>query len=81
MDTNKIPGYIFFFPILLFITFGVTFIGHEKLQHTPPANYRKTFDRTIECRQALKPEHSEDVDAICGKLPQWSDFNGSQKSS
>ena len=77
MDTDK--------SIIWLATFSffslLAFIIYTSIQHSPPANYRKTFDRTIECRQALKPEQSKDVDAICGKLPQWSDFNGSQKSS
>jgi hypothetical protein len=77
MDTEK--------SIIWLATFSffalLAFIIYTNVQYTPSANYRKTFDRTIECRQALKPEQSKDVDAICGKLPRWSDFNGSQKSS
>ena len=39
---------------------------------SPQDNYRKSFDRTLECREKVKT--STDVDAICGKIPQWSEF-------
>jgi hypothetical protein len=77
MDTDKS---IISLTALSFFIF-LAFIIYTSIQHSPSANYRKTFDKTIECRQALKAEESKDVDAICGKLPQWSYFNGSQKTS
>lgn len=39
---------------------------------SPQDNYRKSFDRSLECREKVKT--STDVDAICGKIPQWSEF-------
>ena len=39
---------------------------------TPQENYRKSFDKTIECREKVKTP--TDIDAICGKIPQWSEF-------
>jgi hypothetical protein len=39
---------------------------------SPQENYRKTFDKTIECREKVKTP--TDIDAICGKVPQWSEF-------
>jgi len=39
---------------------------------SPQDNYRKSFDRTIECREKVKTQ--TDVDVICGKIPQWSEF-------
>lgn len=77
MDIEKS---IFWFATFSFFSL-LAFIIYTSIQHSPPANYRKTFDKTIECRQALSPEKSKAVDTICGKLPQWSEFNGSQKSS
>ena len=39
---------------------------------TPQDNYRKSFDRTMECREKVKT--STNIDVICGKIPQWSEF-------
>lgn len=39
---------------------------------SPQDNYRKSFDRTLECREKVKTP--TDIDAICGKIPQWSEF-------
>ena len=39
---------------------------------TPQENYRKSFDKTIECREKVKTP--TDIDVICGKIPQWSEF-------
>jgi hypothetical protein len=39
---------------------------------SPQYNYRRSFDRTMECREKVKT--SADIDVICGKIPQWSDF-------
>lgn len=39
---------------------------------SPQDNYRKSFDKTIECREKVKTP--TDVDVICGKIPQWSEF-------
>jgi hypothetical protein len=39
---------------------------------TSQDNYRKSFDRTMECRERVKT--STNIDAICGKIPQWSEF-------
>lgn len=39
---------------------------------SPQQNYRQSFDKVIECRQASKA--SANLDEICGKIPQWSDF-------
>jgi hypothetical protein len=35
-------------------------------------NYRKSFDRTMECREKVKTPTN--IDVICGKIPQWYDF-------
>jgi hypothetical protein len=48
---------------------GLTFMLNNG---TPPDNYRKSFDRTLECREKVKT--SANIDVICGKTPQWSDF-------
>lgn len=39
---------------------------------SPQLNYRQSFDKVIECRQASKA--SGNLDEICGKIPQWSEF-------
>jgi hypothetical protein len=39
---------------------------------TPQENYRKSFDRTMKCREKVKTSANNDI--ICGKIPQWSDF-------
>jgi len=39
---------------------------------TPQEYYRKSFDRTMECREKVKTP--TDIDVICGKIPQWSEF-------
>jgi hypothetical protein len=39
---------------------------------TPEDNYRKSFDRTMECREKVKTPTN--IDVICGKIPQWSEF-------
>lgn len=51
---------IFFSALLLVKNYG-----------SPQDNYRKSFDRTIECREKVK---TQNVDLICGKIPQWSEF-------
>ena len=47
-------------------------INFMAINGTPQDNYRKSFDRTMECREKVKT--SADIDVICGKIPQWSDF-------
>ena len=44
---------------------------------TPQDNYRKSFDRTMECREKVKT--STNIDVICGKIPQWSEFKKERK--
>jgi hypothetical protein len=44
---------------------------------TPEDNYRKSFDRTMECREKVKTP--TDIDVICGKIPQWSEFKKESK--
>lgn len=39
---------------------------------TPQENYRKSFDKTMECREKVKTPTN--IDVICGKIPQWSEF-------
>jgi hypothetical protein len=44
---------------------------------TPEDNYRKSFDRTMECREKVKTPTN--IDVICGKIPQWSEFKKESK--
>jgi hypothetical protein len=39
---------------------------------TPQENYRKSFDKTMECREKIKTPTN--IDVVCGKIPQWSEF-------
>jgi hypothetical protein len=39
---------------------------------SPQDNYRKSFNRTIECRE--KVNTPTNIDVICGRIPQWSEF-------
>jgi hypothetical protein len=59
-----------------FVTGGVaaffTALAYTINNGTPQDNYRKSFDRTLECREKVKTP--TDIDAICGKIPQWSEF-------
>jgi hypothetical protein len=45
---------------------------------SPQDNYRKSFDRTMECREKVKTPTN--IDVICGKIPQWSEFKKEEKS-
>ena len=40
-------------------------------------NYRKSFDRTMECREKVKTPTN--IDVVCGKIPQWSEFKKESK--
>jgi hypothetical protein len=51
-----------------FVTGSLIFVTNYG---SPQGNYRKSFDRTIECREKVK---TQNVDLICGKIPQWSEF-------
>jgi hypothetical protein len=51
------------------LLFAVAFLFNHG---TSRDNYRKSFDRTMECRERVKT--STNIDAICGKIPQWSEF-------
>jgi hypothetical protein len=44
---------------------------------TTEYNYRKSFDRTMECREKVKTPTN--IDVICGKIPQWSEFKMESK--
>jgi hypothetical protein len=56
------------------VLFAVAFLFHHG---TSRDNYRKSFDRTMECRERVKI--STNIDAICGKIPQWSEFIKEEK--
>lgn len=62
------------FGYMLTLFLGLPILVSVPLYLTSPNyNYRQSFDRVIECRRfTTKPD--VDVDAICGKLPQWSEF-------
>ena len=73
--SNQIEEAISFFlavllaPIILFGGLGyATYIG------SPQNQYFTTLKTVMGCRKATKPQKVEDLDVICGKIPQVSDF-------
>jgi hypothetical protein len=57
------------FIISLFFTFAAIFyIG------SPSDQYFRTLKTVMDCRQTVKPQNVAELDAICGKIPQISDF-------
>ena len=56
------------------LLWAITFMSNSG---TPQENYRKSFDRTMECREKVKTPTN--IDVICGKIPQWSEFKKESK--
>jgi hypothetical protein len=60
---------VLFAPIILFGGLGyAVYIG------SPQNLYFTTLKTVMECRKATKPQKVEELDVICGKIPQVSDF-------
>jgi hypothetical protein len=60
---------VFLGPCIIFGCLGYfVYIG------SPQNQYFTTLKTVMECRKATKPQKVEELDVICGKIPQWSDF-------
>jgi len=65
----KITSLIAVFFISLFFTFAaISYIA------SPSDQYFTTLKTVMDCRQTVKPQNVAELDAICGKIPQISDF-------
>jgi hypothetical protein len=69
--------------ILSLIGTGIIFFGvkgslESKRIYT---NFQLTLEKTQECRSNVKDPTKEKLDLICGKLPDWKNFDPEQKNS
>lgn len=73
--SNPIEGSIAFV-IAVFLPLGVFFggLGYGVYITSPQNQYFTTLKTVMECRKETKPQKAEDLDVICGKIPQISDF-------
>lgn len=64
------------FVIAVFLPVGIFFgcLGYGAYITTPQNQYFTTLKTVMECRKSTKPQKVEDLDVICGKIPQVSDF-------
>lgn len=56
----------------LMITAGVLTYGYQQQL----VLFQQTYNKNLECRQALKEEIIKRVNEICGPVPQIKDFTG-----
>jgi hypothetical protein len=54
-------------------------IGYFAYIGSPQDQYFTTLKTVMECRKATKPQKVEELDVICGKIPQVSDFIKEEK--
>lgn len=62
---------------LLFGLMG--FVGYGAIKNSPESFYRETFNRSISCRETIGLKQITNLDYICGKLPQISEFHTPSK--
>jgi hypothetical protein len=62
--------------IAVFLPAGVVFggLGYGAYIFSPQNQYYTTLKTVMECRKETKPQKVENLDVICGKIPQISDF-------
>ena len=60
---------------VMFIIFGFRFLTYIG---SPPDQYFTTLDKVMECRDT-NSQKVEELDAICGKIPQVSEFIKEEK--
>jgi len=54
-------------------------LGYAVYISSPQNQYFTTLKTVMECRKATKPQKVEELDVICGKIPQVSDFIKEEK--
>lgn len=62
--------------IVVILPAGIVFggMGYGVYTTSPQNLYFTTLKTVMECRKETKPQKVEDLDVICGKIPQISDF-------
>jgi hypothetical protein len=69
------------FVIAVFLPVGIFFggLGYGAYITSPENQYFTTLKTVMECRKETKPQKVEDLDVICGKIPQVSNFIKEEK--
>jgi hypothetical protein len=72
----KLDGFDWFIiliiPIIVIIIGGITTYGEQQQRLI----FQQTYNKNLECRQALKDQTVVRVNEICGTVPQIKDFVG-----
>jgi len=64
-------GLLSLFFIVIFDVGNITYSGQQQR-----VTFQQTYNKNLECRQALKGEIMKIVNEICGPVPQIKDFVG-----
>ena len=72
----KLDGFDWFMiliiPILVILIGGIITYGEQQQR----VLFQQTYNKSLECRQALKDQTVGRVNDICGTVPQIKDFTG-----